>query len=275
VSKYEDYDKISATYDRTRRALGVDELMKALARSKVPLSRQTVLDAGCGTGNVALELRDKVGRIVCADYSLGMLNRCREKLSGGRGAEDLVRCDLAELPFLADRFDAIMCNQSLHHLDEPGTGFPNHRRFLSHARRVLRADGLLIINTITHEQLRDGVWWGELIKPAVDRMTDRFASVDALKEMSAEAGFQFLDAVVHITAVMQPRGYLDPGSLRSADFRSGDSHFSLLTEEELAAALARLGRMESDRSIHAYIAKREEARARIGQSIFVIAKKAG
>jgi ubiquinone/menaquinone biosynthesis C-methylase UbiE len=275
VSKYEDYDKISATYDRTRRALGVHELMNALARGRAPLSQQTVLDAGCGTGNFALALRDEVGRIVCADYSLGMLNRCREKLSGGRGAADLVRCDLAELPFRAGLFDAIMCNQSLHHLDEPGTGFPDHRRFLAHARRVLRTDGLLIINTITHEQLRDGVWWGELIKPAVDRMTERFASVDRLKEMSAEAGFQFLEAVVPITAVMQPEGYLDPRSLHSAEFRSGDSHFSLLTAEELEAALARLGRMESDGSIHAYICRREEARARLGQSIFVIARKAG
>ncbi|MBA2652732.1 MAG: class I SAM-dependent methyltransferase [Tatlockia sp.] len=174
MSKYENYDKISLTYDETRTAVGVEIILGFLASMPRPLNELLILDAGCGTGNYAYKLREKISRVVCADLSLGMLQQYKKKSLHKNLDEDLVQCDLSELPFAENLFDAIICNQSLHHLDDPEEDFPNQKRFFEHAYRSLKPDGLLIINTITHEQLHDGVWWGKLIKPAVERMTHRF-----------------------------------------------------------------------------------------------------
>jgi ubiquinone/menaquinone biosynthesis C-methylase UbiE len=274
VSTYENYDRISATYDDTRRALGMDVILALLDRGRVPRQQQLVLDAGCGTGNYAIELCSSVRQVVCADLSAGMLGRCRDKLARtGLRNGFLVRCDLGHLPFRPRVFDAILANQSLHHLDHPGTGFPNHRRFFERAARSLKPGGLVIVNTISHEQLRRGVWWADLIKPAIERMCGRFASLELLEEMMVEFGFRPGGRVVPRSGIMQPDAYLDHRSLRSASFRSGDSHFTLLTEGELAQTLAELDVLEASGAISGYIAEREEERKELGQSTFVFATR--
>ena len=275
MSKYENYDRVSANYDKTRTAVGVEIVLGFLATLRQPADRLRILDAGCGTGNYAVPVRRWFPNVVCMDFSMGMLKKAQEKFTDtGRGPGAFVQGDMGALPFRAGVFDAVMCNQSLHHIDEPGTGFRNHRSFFRHANRSLKDGGLVIINTITHEQLHDGVWWGRLIRPAVERMTERFTADEQLAQMLDEAGFALTDRVVPLSTIIQdPVAYYDEGALHRKEFRDGDSHFSLLTEAELAAVLAEVDRMRAAGELAAYIAERDRLRQRIGQFTYFVARK--
>lgn len=269
MSTYTDYDAVSRNYDATRRAVGIEIVLGYLAALTTPLHEQVVLDAGGGTGNYSAILQHKVKRVVCADFSPGMLARARTKLP----PHSVVQCDIAELPFAAGVFDGIVANQCIHHLDAPESGFPKLRRFLKRAVSCLKPDGLLLINTITHEQLRDGVWWGKLIAPAVDRMQGRFPSVGELGSMLADAGLEVTARVVPTDAIIQPRDYFDGRSLYSKEFRDGDSHFGLLTESELEGVLAKVRELETRGQLDAYIQERDRLRQTIGQFTYFVARR--
>lgn len=129
------------------------------------------------------------------------------------------------------------------------------------------------MNTITHDQLRDGVWWGELIEPAVERMSTRVASIPALSATANRWGLDVVRVETFHESTIQNDEYFDYRSIRSRRFRDGDSHFSLLAAEELATALDRLDEMEATGEIDAYLAKRERLRRNLGQSTFLVAKK--
>jgi ubiquinone/menaquinone biosynthesis C-methylase UbiE len=275
MSKYENYDRISANYDKTRSAVGIEIVLGFLATLPQPADRVRILDAGCGTGNYAVPVQRWFPNVVCMDFSMGMLTRAREKFrQAGRGGAAFVQGDMGALPFRAGVFDAVMCNQSLHHIDEPGSGFRNHRSFLRHANRALKDGGLVIVNTITHEQLHDGVWWGKLIAPAVERMTGRFASDQQLGDMLEEAGFRLTDRVVPLSTIIQdPVAYYAGESLLTKEFRDGDSHFSLLTPGELEGVLAEVRHMRDSGTLAAYIAERDRLRQRIGQFTYFVARK--
>lgn len=274
MSTYTDYDAISRTYDKTRKAVGIEIILGFLASLDKPLNELTVLDAGCGTGNYSVKLKEKVGHVTCADVSVGMLEQASKKLENSTkgGSYELIQCDISRFPAITQKFDAIVCNQSLHHLDNPGENFPNLRRFLAQADKLLNPGGILLINTITHEQLQHGVWWGELIKPAVDRMVHRFTTVDKLYELLAKANFKVIHRVVPVDTLIQEQGYFDPASLQSETFRNGDSHFSLLTPEELDSILSKLNKLISDGLISLYIQERDKLRLQYGQFTFFVAQ---
>lgn len=275
MSKYADYDKISQTYDESRTAVGIEIILGFLASLDTPMQDLHILDAGCGTGNYAVKIKEKVAHVTCADVSKGMLEQANKKLklSNKGGTYNLVECDISNLPIEEQKYDAVICNQSLHHLDQPGDDFKNQRQFFTHVKRVLNPNGLLIINTITHEQLREGVWWGDLIKPAVDRMTHRFTSADKLHELLAANDFKITNRVVPVDTIIQQEGYFNPNSLRSEAFRNGDSHFSLLSADELNSVLSKLDALEADQGMAAYIEDRDKLRLQYGQFTFFVARK--
>ena len=70
MSSYEDYDKTSGHYDKTRIPIGVEIILGCLVKSGRALNKMKVLDAGCGTGNYSEELLDHVNQIGTAFLSL-------------------------------------------------------------------------------------------------------------------------------------------------------------------------------------------------------------
>jgi len=274
MSTYERYDDTSRAYDSTRTAVGIEIILGYLASHPVPLRSQTILDAGCGTGNYAVKIAQQGCKVICADYSKGMLARCEEKMLVGNDLKyEILHGDISALDFGIDQFDAVVCNQSLHHLDQPGTGFTKLKTFLRHAFDSLKPNGMLIINTITHAQLKDGVWWGDLIAPAVEKMKSRFIERAELQAMFAEIGFALTDTVVPLDSIIQRSGYFDPGSLYSPSFRSGDSHFALLSTDELDSVFAQLNQMEQEGTLESYIRQRDQLRQSIGQYTYYVGRK--
>jgi len=73
MSQYANYAFASEDYDKTRVPVGVGTILSCLARSGVPLNEQTVLEAGCGTGNYLQAPRPYLGRLAGVDFNEGML----------------------------------------------------------------------------------------------------------------------------------------------------------------------------------------------------------
>jgi ubiquinone/menaquinone biosynthesis C-methylase UbiE len=100
-----------------------------------------ILDAGCGNGRYThflAQQADAEALVTSCDYSQGMLQRARRRMTGKRVV--LVAADLARLPFADASFDAIVCGWVLEHLPEARPG-------LRELARVLQPGGQLLLLT--------------------------------------------------------------------------------------------------------------------------------
>jgi hypothetical protein len=87
---------------------------------------------------------------------------------------------------------------------------------------VLRPGGVLAFNTSTHQQLRDGFWWADLIPEAVNKIARRFPTLAHMRRMLEAAGFRFGGIIVPLHEVLQGKQYLDPhGPLKQRFFGDG------------------------------------------------------
>lgn len=94
-----------------------------------------ILDAGCGSGPLFAELRDRGAIVTGIDASAEMLEQARRRLGA---AADLRVADLADpLPFSDDVFDDVVASLVLHYLQDWGPT-------LTELRRVLKPGGRLI-----------------------------------------------------------------------------------------------------------------------------------
>ena len=166
MSTYENYSEASRHYDKTRVPIGAEILIGVLARLRRSRSGLGLLDAGCGTGAYSELVLPHVERIDAMDINPDMLAAAREKLANNTSDARVTfhQGSIKKMPFEAAYFDAVMFNQVLHHLESgQGGGFDGHQTALAEAHRVLRSDGLVVVNCTTHEQLRRGYWYMHLI----------------------------------------------------------------------------------------------------------------
>lgn len=101
---------------------------------------ETVLDAGCGTGQVTATLLERLprGRVVALDGSEQMLAAARERF-GGDARVAFVHADLgAPLP-LRDPVDAIVSTSTFHWVRD-------HDALFRHLAAVLRPGGQLVVD---------------------------------------------------------------------------------------------------------------------------------
>jgi demethylmenaquinone methyltransferase / 2-methoxy-6-polyprenyl-1,4-benzoquinol methylase len=134
------FDRIAPVYDAMNHTMtaGLDRRWRRLTAEAVVRSGNAVLDACCGTGDLAVAAARAGGRVTGIDFSEPMLERARRK------APELewIRGDLLELPFDAASFDAATVGFGVRNVDDL-------QRALSELRRVLRPGGRLGILEIT------------------------------------------------------------------------------------------------------------------------------
>lgn len=93
-------------------------------RAWLPSPRETVLDAGCGDGNMmpVFMADDEVRSYVGCDASAGMLKRAEDEHSARAdlallGFEyEFEQAGVYDLPYDNDQFDLVWCQEVLHHL---------------------------------------------------------------------------------------------------------------------------------------------------------------
>jgi demethylmenaquinone methyltransferase/2-methoxy-6-polyprenyl-1,4-benzoquinol methylase len=145
------FDRISGVYDLMNSAMTVglhhQWRQRAVDRAEVGPGSDA-LDVCCGTGDLALELRRRIGpdgRVVGCDFSEPMLEQARRK-SGDEGLPvEFGWADALELPYGDRSFDAVTIGFGARNLADLERG-------LSEMARVLRPGGRLVILEITRPQ---------------------------------------------------------------------------------------------------------------------------
>jgi len=143
------FDRIARWYDKTNRllSLGFDRRWRERAVTRLALMLgSTYLDAGCGTGDMALEiLRQAPGsRVIGIDPSEGMLEvgKAKVKAAGLAHAIWLVKGDVLNMGFEDDYFDGAITAFCIRNV--------THRKLaLAEIYRVIRPGGLVIILELT------------------------------------------------------------------------------------------------------------------------------
>ncbi len=277
MSVYVNYQSASQSYDQTRIPVGIEIVRGVLTGLEQPLEALSLLDAGCGTGNYTQALMALGCQVNAVDLNEGMLSVAQEKLADHVAAGRLrfQQASIESLPFEDAQFDAIVVNQVLHHLeDESPAGFPRHRTVFGEFARVLRPGGVLLINTCSREQVRRGYWYTELIPEVVERLAKKYIEGKALNELLHECGLEPQERYVPLDVTLQGAAYFQPERILEQAWRDGDSTFALMDEQEVAQMEGRVRGMIDEGAFEAYFAHADRHRTSVGQSQFVVAKRA-
>jgi ubiquinone/menaquinone biosynthesis C-methylase UbiE len=100
---------------------------------------QLVLDVAAGTGHAARALAPRVGGVVAVDATPAMLEAGRlASVAAGLGNIVFQRGDAADLPFVDESFEIVVCRFAVHHFEDP-------RLQIREMARCLRPGGSLVI----------------------------------------------------------------------------------------------------------------------------------
>ena len=116
----------------------------------------TIVDLGCGTGDLLPVLRQKADRVIGVEKSEQMLKLARQHYSLEESKIDIRVGELEHLPLRDGEADAALTNMVLHHLPEP-------QKAIQEAFRILRTGGtFLIIELLPHSQENTRDRFGDL-----------------------------------------------------------------------------------------------------------------
>jgi demethylmenaquinone methyltransferase/2-methoxy-6-polyprenyl-1,4-benzoquinol methylase len=158
------FDRIAPFYDVMNHVMtaGLDRRWRRLTVEAVVQPGARVLDACCGTGDLAVAAEREGGIVTGLDFSGEMLVRARAK----SGTIDWVQGDLLALPFPDASFDAATVGFGVRNVADLDAA-------LRELRRVLRPGGGLAILEITQPRgpLRPffSVWFDRVV-PALGRV---------------------------------------------------------------------------------------------------------
>jgi demethylmenaquinone methyltransferase/2-methoxy-6-polyprenyl-1,4-benzoquinol methylase len=191
------FDRIAPVYDVMNRVMtaGLDVRWRRLAAEAAVRKGDRVLDAACGTGDLAIaDVKAGAGRVTGLDFSEQMLARARKK----NASIEWIQGDMLALPFADETFDAATVGFGVRNVEDLALG-------LRELRRVLRPGGRLAILEITQPRgvLRPfySLWFDRVVPvlgkvlPGGDAYTylpasvKRFPTAERLADMLREAGF--------------------------------------------------------------------------------------
>jgi ubiquinone/menaquinone biosynthesis C-methylase UbiE len=113
-----------------------------------------VLDVGCGTGILALEVARRVGRtgrVAGVDPGTEQIARARAKAARRNAPIEFQIGVIEQLPFPDHSFEVVFSTLMMHHLPAP-----LKRQGLAEITRVLKPGGRLVIADFTHKKERAG-----------------------------------------------------------------------------------------------------------------------
>jgi demethylmenaquinone methyltransferase/2-methoxy-6-polyprenyl-1,4-benzoquinol methylase len=190
------FDRIAPVYDAMNRVMtaGLDQRWRRATARAAVRPGDTVLDACCGTGDLALACAREGGKVTGLDFSERMLERARKKGPALRWVEG----DLLALPFADGAFDAATVGFGVRNVDDLQRG-------LAELRRVLRPGGRLAILEITQPRGALAPFyrlWFDRVVPRLGRLLPggsaytylpasvrRFPGPDELVRLLEAAGF--------------------------------------------------------------------------------------
>ena len=191
------FDRIAPVYDAMNRAMtaGLDRRWRRATVAAVVQPGDRVLDACCGTGDLALEAARAGADVTGVDFSEEMLLRARRKSA----MIEWVQADVLALPFADESFDAATVGFGVRNLEDLERG-------LSELRRVLRLCGRIGVLEITRPRGALAPFyrlWFDALVPRMGKVLPggaaytylpasvrRFPEPDELAELLRRAGFE-------------------------------------------------------------------------------------
>jgi demethylmenaquinone methyltransferase/2-methoxy-6-polyprenyl-1,4-benzoquinol methylase len=191
------FDRIAPVYDAMNRAMtaGLDRRWRRATVAAVVQPGDRVLDACCGTGDLALAAARAGADVTGVDFSEEMLLRARRKSA----MIEWVQADVLALPFADESFDAATVGFGVRNLEDLERG-------LSELRRVLRLCGRIGILEITRPRGALAPFyrlWFDGLVPRFGRLLPggaaytylpasvrRFPQPEELAELLRRAGFE-------------------------------------------------------------------------------------
>ncbi len=132
------YDAINKDIDYSAWADFIEEIFRGECKSRPEL----VLDLGCGTGRMTLELADRGYDMTGVDYSTEMLDIARSEAEK-RGHDVLWLCqDMCEFELYGTVDAAVCCLDCVNHITEPG----RLRDCLDLVHNYLIPDGIFVFD---------------------------------------------------------------------------------------------------------------------------------
>ena len=192
------FDRIAPIYDAMNRVMtaGLDQRWRRITAEAVVRRGDRVLDACCGTGDLAVADRAAGGEVTGLDFSERMLERARRKAP----ALEWVRGDLLTLPFADASFDAATVGFGVRNVEDLD-------RALAELRRVLRPGGRLGVLEITRPR--------GILAPFYRLWFDGFVPLLG-KLLPGGAAYTYLPASVrrfpgpeHLSALLAAAGFED------------------------------------------------------------------
>jgi demethylmenaquinone methyltransferase / 2-methoxy-6-polyprenyl-1,4-benzoquinol methylase len=190
------FDRIAPVYDVMNRVMtaGLDLRWRRVAAGAVVRPGDRVLDACCGTGDLAVADARAGGVVTGLDFAPRMLERARRKLPSAAWVEG----DMLALPFEAGSFEVATVGFGVRNVSDLELG-------LGELRRVLVPGGRLAVLEITQPQ---GVlapfyrMWFDRVVPLLGKLLKggaaysylpasvrRFPAPDQLADLMRTAGF--------------------------------------------------------------------------------------
>ncbi len=141
MSGTEHFDQAASTWDLVERRVQLAHAVAVTVASRVLLTKQLkVLDYGCGTGLVTLELATQVGSITGADTSPGMLDTLAGKANALGIPVRLVPLDAVGNGDLGGPYDLVVSSMTLHHVSDMPALFVRLMQHLNPGGWVALAD---------------------------------------------------------------------------------------------------------------------------------------
>lgn len=110
----------------------VAEYGKGLLESVPKNDEQAILDLGCGTGILTVQLAELCNKVIGVDSSQSMIDKAKEQF----GNIEFMVCDALALPF-ENEFDVVFSNAVFHWISD-------HYALLKNIHKVLKPQGLLV-----------------------------------------------------------------------------------------------------------------------------------
>lgn len=146
------YDKEAATYDdwfKTPQGKFMDKLESELVIEMLkPLPGTRILDVGCGTGNMSVQLAKLGCTVIGIDVSENMLLKAHQK--GKDLPVHFEKMNASNLNFLTDYFDAVVSVTAFEFIKYPEAAF-------CEMLRVVKPNGSIVVGTLNKNSK-----WGEL-----------------------------------------------------------------------------------------------------------------
>lgn len=114
-------------------------------------AKLSLLDVGCGTGDLSLELSKSFNLVTGIDLDSAMLEFARESAPENTAFQNLNMLEIRRR-FGEDSYDGVLCfGNTLVHLDEP----ESISTFIQHAKAVLGKKGKLLLQLINYDRILD------------------------------------------------------------------------------------------------------------------------